>query len=425
MSEVISVIDDFNQVSLHDPSLEILKLYQDVPEINEIDARGFPICRPLFSHSDVPSFFNARYVKDSVFEWDREFIYSVMLHHDNALAAENLHLIPAHILEQVRMKKCKLILDNTLEGHLIESFLKCVHKSINTLNLPPEQIYYITNNLFAEKVANSWYYDRMWLTRINVISFMYNVHDVQRLKIVGHLPQTVNIQKEYEYKKKNIDNVKSLLKLNRTGRPERNLLMLYINKHKLYENINLSFPEFFPMEEYPENFESISNIENITDLLGKIPFDIDETDKTNHGEPGYGEGKFNADLPFNPVHYSNSFVSLVMGAFPFVEACHLHSSTFNPIYCGHPIIQFGPKGHLKELQDRGFKTFSKWWDEGYDEIEDGWKRFTEVLEIMKKITILDKEQLLTMYMEMIPTLQHNSDLIQNYDLKTNLIDRVL
>ena len=88
MSEVISIIDDFNQVSLHDPSLEILELYRDVPEINELDARGFAICRPLFSHSDVPSFFNARYVKDSVFEWDREFIYSVMLHHDNALAAE-------------------------------------------------------------------------------------------------------------------------------------------------------------------------------------------------------------------------------------------------------------------------------------------------------------------------------------------------
>ena len=174
-----------------------------------------------------------------------------------------------------------------------------------------------------------------------------------------------------------------------------------------------------------ELFSDISGEENIRDVITKLPFDIDETDETNHGEPGYGVGRFNADLPFRPVHYKNSFFSIVMCAFPFIDACHLHSSTFNPIYCGHPILQFGPHKHLVELKKRGFITFDRWWDESYDNIEDGWERLKKVLEILDNLLILDRSELLKMYEEMIPVLQHNSDLIQNYDVKLNLIDRIL
>lgn len=425
MKEVISIIDNFNQVSLHDPSEEILEVYKHIPEINELDPRGFPMCRPLFSHSDVPSFLKCINIDIKDFDWDSEFVYSVMLHHNNPLAAKHLDLIPAKIQEQIKLKKCKLILDNTLEGNPVELFFDEIYKSIIKLNLPSEQIYYVTNNLFAEEVSKEYNKKRSISNPINVISFMYNVKDVQRLKRLGELPQTVDIQKEFKYKKKNISTVKHALKLNRTGRPERNLLMLHINKNEYYNKINLSFPEYFPVDNYNENFKSITDRNNIDSLKSKIPFDIDETDVTNHGEPGYGVGKFNADLPFQPIHYRNTFFSIVMCAFPYVNACHLHSSTFNPIYCGHPVLQFGPYKHLEELRKRGFITFNRWWDESYDEIQDDNERLSKVLEIVDNLLILPKEQLLDMYEEMIPILQHNSDLIQNYDIKFNLIDRIL
>ncbi len=425
MNEVISIIDNFNQVSLHDPSPEILEVYKHIPEINELDPRGFPMCRPLFSHSDVPSFLGAINIKIEEFKWDRDFVYSVMLHHNNGLAAKHLNLIPEKIQQQIKLKKCKLILDNTLEGHTIDWFLDETYNSISELNLPAEQIYYITNNLFAEEVAKEYNNLNSIKNPINVLSFMYNVKDIKRLVRLGELPKSINVREEYEYKKINISNTKHALKLNRTGRPERNLLMLHINKKDYYDKINLSFPELHDYGEYSELFSDISGEENIRDVITKLPFDIDETDETNHGEPGYGVGRFNADLPFRPVHYKNSFFSIVMCAFPFIDACHLHSSTFNPIYCGHPILQFGPHKHLVELKKRGFITFDRWWDESYDNIEDGWERLKKVLEILDNLLILDRSELLKMYEEMIPVLQHNSDLIQNYDVKLNLIDRIL
>ena len=423
---MVSLIDNFNQVSLHNPSEDILKIYSHIEEIYEIDPRGYNITRPLFSHSDMPTFLDTPVVNIRDFNWDKPFLYSVVLHHNNALAASHLNLIPKKILNQLKLKKCKLILDNTMEGDEVVRFFTCIYHSIKKLNLPASQIYYITNSLTAENEHDKWVKEYNIEEKINVISFMYNVMDVQRLKRLNHLPQSVNIEDEILYKENNFTNLKSFLKVNRTGRPERNLFMLHLNKYDLYNRFLLSFPEY-PDYSFPPNmFETLTDKQNIDELKLKCPFDIDQSDKDNHGPPGSGIGKFNADLPFDPVHYKNSIFSFVMCAFPFVEGCcHLHSSTFNPIYCGHPIIQFGPHRHLNILKTLGFKTFDKWWDETYDNEEEGWVRFQGVLNILDQLRKLNKRQHLDIYKEMKDTLQHNSDFIQNYDIQKVLKSRIL
>ena len=424
---MISLEDNFNQVSLHNPSKEILAIYQGVDEIHEYDPRGYKMVRPLFSHSEFPKFLGIDKVELTKFNWDKEFIYPVVLHHNNQLAAKYLGLLPVKILEKIRSKQCKLILDNTMEGDTVKSFFTELYRSIDKLQLPPSQIYYVTNSLVAEFEHEKWKTVNSRLSNnINVISFMYNVMDVQRLINLGHLPKEVDIEKEIQYKRDNFINLKEFLKVNRTGRPERNLLMFFINKHNLYDKFNLSFPDL-PDYNYPSiDFGDLLSSENIKQVKDKCPFDIDQTDSTNRGEPGFGEGKFNADVPFQPIHYKNSLISIVMCAFPFVDnACHLHSSTFNPIYCGHPIIEFGPHNHLSIIKKYGFKTFDKWWDESYDELPEGWDRFKGVLKNIDILSKKSKKELFDMYVDMKEVLQHNSDLIQNYNGNNLLRNKIL
>ena len=115
-----------------------------------------------------------------------------------------------------------------------------------------------------------------------------------------------------------------------------------------------------------------------------------------------------------------------MCAFPFVEnCCHLHSSTFNPIYCGHPVIQFGPHKHLEVLKNNGFKTFDKWWDESYDNLTEGWDRFKGVLKNIDELSKKSKKEIFEMYVDMKDILQHNSDLIQNYNGSKILRQRII
>ena len=413
---MIALIDKFNQVSLHNPSEEIIKIYRHVAEINELDNRGFPICRPLFSHSSLPSVLGLKQVERTKFDFKSKFSYFVHVHHNQKLWARHIDLIPKQILDEVRKENCTLVFDNTLEGDRIDGrhLLFPLYGSVKKLKLPAKQVVFITNDLNSEDSHNVY----STQDKIKVISFMWNVYDVKRLMKHKFLRNIKNIDTEVNYKKKNIEKIKPFLKVNRTNRPERDLFMLFIEHEDLYDKFKISFPHF-SKEDFPTHnrFKKYLKPSNINFLLNKVPFDIDKTDEANHGPAGYGEGYFNADLPFQPIHYRNTLFSIVMCAFPFVEnACHLHSSTFNPIHQGHPIIQFGPYKSLERMRERGFKTFDKWWDESYDEIKDGWERFDAILKLVDKLSRKSNKELLEMYVDMKDVLQHNIDLINQYDI---------
>ena len=420
---MIALIDKFNQVSMGEPSQDIIDLYKHIPEINELDNRAQPICRPLFSHSSLPNVLELTEVQTENFTFDRPFSYFVHVHHNQPLWAKNLDVIPTKILDEVRKGNCKLIFDNTLEGKSIngDKFLNPFYESIDKLKLPTKNIYFITNNLVAEKTHQEYHR----ADKINVISVMWNVFDIQRLIEQEDLPNEVSVDMEYKYKSVNIFKTKHFLKINRTNRNERDIFLLFLNFEKLLDKCLVSFPELHKWPEYPEMFYKYIQKENINDLKTKLPFDIDETDETNHGPAGVGEGFFDADLAFNPIHYRNSFISIVMGAFAFdKDGYHLHSSTFNPMYCGHPIIQFAPYKTLEVMKQYGFKTFDKWWDESYDNEKDDWKRLQMIMDLVLEISKYDKKDLLHMYEDMKETLQHNISVLENYDIKTNLYDRI-
>ena len=428
--------DAINLARLDNPTEDILYHYRDIPEISDIDANGHVMVRPIFSQTNIDNLMKLPNGDLSKHNKGR-FTYHTMIHHDTPLVASCLHKLPEKVLEGLRTGDCKLILDDSLEGKPIFEFLSELYKNTDILGLKRDRIVYVTNNLFAERDFNTFKTDNAnYIEHINVISYLYNVVDIKRLKDPktgleykdAYLPKFVDIDEEIKYKTENLNTTVPFLKVNRTGRPERNLFMLYVNEHNLYHKFKISFPKYnneFYSQEVKELFPSLVTDENIESLKEKIPFDIDESDIHNHGKPGGGKGFFNADLPFKPIHYRNTFISVVFCAFPMDKACHLHSSTFNPMYCGHPVIQFGPKGHLKELRRRGFKTFSKWWDESYDDIEDDWLRFEYVCKIVHRLSTKTKQQFLDMYIDMKDVLQHNTNFIFNYDKHNNLTNKVL
>ena len=97
---------------------------------------------------------------------------------------------------------------------------------------------------------------------------------------------------------------------------------------------------------------------------------------------------------------------------------------WKPITNFQPFIYLDDVGALKKLQEYGFKTFDTWWDESYDDEPDGWKRLKMITELVLKISKMDNNILLGMYKNMKEVLQHNIDIIENYDIKTNLYDRI-
>jgi hypothetical protein len=76
------------------------------------------------------------------------------------------------------------------------------------------------------------------------------------------------------------------------------------------------------------------------------------------------------------------------------------------------------------MRERGFKTFGKWWDESYDDEPDGWKRFQKVMDVTLELSKISPKELLKIYIDMKEVLQHNVDLISEYNINTELYNRM-
>jgi hypothetical protein len=72
---------------------------------------------------------------------------------------------------------------------------------------------------------------------------------------------------------------------------------------------------------------------------------------------------------------------------------------------------------LKNLKKLGFKTFSDYWDESYD--EDGQILGTQrILDNVSRLSKLTGQELHSMYIDMLPILNHNYNTMMEMDSKS-------
>ena len=82
------------------------------------------------------------------------------------------------------------------------------------------------------------------------------------------------------------------------------------------------------------------------------------------------------------------------------------------IAAGQPFIIVSVPNYIKTLKKLGFKTFDKWWDESYDDIQIESDRLECIIKIVEDICTMSISELENMYIEMIPILEHNQKLIK-------------
>ena len=86
---------------------------------------------------------------------------------------------------------------------------------------------------------------------------------------------------------------------------------------------------------------------------------------------------------------------------------HLTEKIFKPIVAGRPFLLVAAPGNLSYLRTYGFKTFSAWIDESYDNETDNDKRLDKITSILKDLCCLSQDDLQQLYKDMQPVLQYN------------------
>lgn len=135
-------------------------------------------------------------------------------------------------------------------------------------------------------------------------------------------------------------------------------------------------------------------------------------------------------IPNNSFHISaiaenmESFVHVVTETCYWGRKKHLTEKIFKPIVMRQPFVLVGCAHNLEYFKSYGFKTFDRWWDESYDEIEDDVERIHAIGTLLSDICKNDLIRLTEILYEMEEVLDHNYRWFYNQEFIDNCWDEL-
>lgn len=333
--------------------------------------------------------------------------------------------LPDDLLEYIRKGYAKLLIYQEAEGFLNRfEDVQWLEKFIARFNLN-------TNNLIVEsanynfiKVVEKWenkvgrkvkfkvirsfeFEDRFWF-----ITPGLKIHTWDRNE------HYKNFNKFLDYRR-NFTSNKHFMALNRRFSAERAHIFYTIHTTPNLKN-NSIYSLHNPYR------ESKSAVENLLRVLHLPDFQFEEVNNFYQNEFNLEEG-FSWDRTdqhsnwatlLNPDVHRDSFINLVVETHQQSEndgEIFMSEKTFRPIYCAQPFIIFGNPNTLKSLKEMGYKTFSDFWDESYDEPGPIGDRLHKLYRTLNSLAKLPLEELKALSTKIEPILIHNFDVLLSLD----------
>lgn len=213
---------------------------------------------------------------------------------------------------------------------------------------------------------------------------------------------------------------KRLMCLNRRPHEHRMLLATLLEKENLIEKIGISFPKHMN-EDGPYKTRGHDNVygfwnsfveyqsgrvDHLTDVFDtlhkKLPLIADTDDfDTNHA------------LDFNINYYKNFPINIITETLFFTQVAFPSEKLWKPIGAGQIFLVMSCRGFLKAIRDIGFKTFSPWINEDYDNIEEPYERANALITEIKRITSLSETDFNEILVGSKKAIKHNKELLLN------------
>ena len=287
-----------------------------------------------------------------------------------------------------------LVINNSWESHT-RCFFEKTHQLLKNTQLPAHKVIYVCNayklNEHYESFANE-----------------QNIKDKILTIYSPHLFNTFNKLEFplYDYDRTK-PKIKTYLCLNRMPREHRIMMVSLLSYYDLLQygyvslgtTPNVRCCELDRDERLRIGFEKIKH---------KFPLTVDTNDFiTNH----VGYTSF-------PIEFcQQTYFSLIIGTWALEEqerSVSINEKEIKSILAKHPFITFARPYTLEYIKDMGFLTFSKWFDESYDQEVNDIKRMEKIAMEVKRLTSLNATQWQVILNEMEPILQHNYNRCVNY-----------
>jgi len=177
-------------------------------------------------------------------------------------------------------------------------------------------------------------------------------------------------------------------------------------------HLNNSSPANLRMDDVMLKDDNKSVREHIINFVTQLPLHLDPDDIKLNLNTGADITRGDWETPYEILPYYNSiFMDVVCETWHEGQCFLPNEKTGRPIIARTPFIAYAGKDFLKNLRKIGFMTFDRWWSEEYDN-HDGVQRIQHMLGEIKKISGYSVDRLQEIHQEMLPTLQHNYELIK-------------
>lgn len=333
------------------------------------------------------------------------------------------NFLPDTYYQLILEKKCILFLHNEFEG---DNFIAdaIYTELIIEMKIPESQIILVTGALdidsyiqyAAKKFTKKTFTTYTCICGFNYFGFPFATH--YGCKIT---------EKKFIYEKK-------FLFLAKRCRLQRALLAILLQYEELLSDgyVSLQSEKNFNIKNYfakilnllinhYEIYDFVSKNENLLCSLDNLILDEQFSENSNRPHAYY--------MDVNPKLYDyikNSYFSIISETNFFTsenrpQSIFFSEKTFKTILVKHPFILLNVPYSLKKLKELGFKTFSPYINEDYDEEVDDIKRMFMIVKEIKKLCGLTEKELVEFINFTFPICEHNYKIACNFtNIKTSL-----
>jgi hypothetical protein len=113
-------------------------------------------------------------------------------------------------------------------------------------------------------------------------------------------------------------------------------------------------------------------------------------------------------------YYNDIFVDIINETRFAQPTSNFSEKVFQAVQYKKPFVLVAPPKTLEYVKSLGFKTFSDFWDESYDNEYDPGERLAKLFDVIDYILSLSIDELREMYDKMIPIIEHNNNIFSEF-----------
>tara|TARA_R100001082_G_C4365510_1_gene161697 strand:- start:547 stop:1890 length:1344 start_codon:yes stop_codon:yes gene_type:complete len=360
-----------------------------------------------------------------------------------------LDIIDEKVKKLVTEKNGFILISWFPEGHITQQNYQDLHNELKRHNIPPNKVIFVSSDLNGNVQYNRFCVRNNIKTKIHILeaahrleasSYYYNIitnniYDKEKMDNIHPYPNSFFTVDEM-FELKDTIREKYFLSYNRVIREYRLALvsMLYDLGFDKKGIVSLGAKEYNDENGgvWPDKIKDFLKNEEENNLVSKaiqkikhlypIKADKDIIPNTIFDESGNKIGGAIGDWNNFSHQYKRVYFNIVTESAYYDECIYFSEKTFRPIGQLTPFILMSTPYSLAKLREMGFKTFNGWIDERYDNEKDNDKRFFMILDAVKNLCNLNKEEIHDWYYSLTDILIHNQKVLRDYQPLQDTLD---